>query len=147
MIEIYASWKLEEDLNWIIEQFDQDLLPPFVLTVIRGGGGRGCSDVGLELDCFFVSDVTQSVGSVNCRLETGATPAQVSVKTQLQQQETINQIKHFCCILLFFGVLGENYDFCQHVPHYVLSTHILVLILLSFVILSEDCYCSPVKSS
>ena len=146
MIEIYAkilTWKLEEDLNWIIEQFDQDLLPPFVLTVIRGGGGGGA----WTLECFFVSDVTQSVGSVNCRLETGAIPAQVSVKTQLQQQETINQIKHFWRILLFFGVWGENYDSCQHVPHYVLSTHILVLILLSFVILSEDCYCSSVKSS
>ena len=99
------------------------------------GGGGWPSDVGPGGECFFVSDVTGSVGSVNFRLETRATPARVTVKTQLQQQETINQIKHFCAF----------YFLCQRVPRYVLSTHILVLIFHPFVILSEDCYCSQLS--
>ena len=55
ILKIPYMCKTEEELYRIIEQFDQDLLPPFVLTVIRevGGGGGGARTLDQRASVFL----------------------------------------------------------------------------------------------
>ena len=54
ILKIPYMCKTEEELYRIIEQFDQDLLPPFVLTVIRvGGWGVGTRTLDQRASVFL----------------------------------------------------------------------------------------------